>query len=180
MDNKVAAVLAESLKSAHGTLEATMQGVEDKVAHWQPEGKALPIAAAYAHAVISEDVLSSWMTKGKPLVEGDWGAKLGLSSPHPAMDAEWEKNFAEWCKTVKMDLPKFQEYAKEVYKVSEGFVSSLSDQDLMEKKVDLSIWEMGDWSVGKFIIDMLIVHASCLTGEISAIKGLQGLKGYPF
>jgi hypothetical protein len=180
MEKTYATLLASSLKSAHETLEATMQGVDDTVAHWQPQGKALPIAPAYAHAVISEDILGSWMTKQKALVEGEWGAKLGLSSPHPAMDADWETNFIEWCKTVKMDLPKFHEYAKAVYKNTEDYVASLSDSDLIDKKVDLSIWSMGEWSVAKFVIDMLLMHAFSLTGEISSVKGLQGLKGYPF
>lgn len=180
MDNTTAVLLAASLKNAHELLENTMAGVNEKALHWQPEGKALPLAAAYAHAVISEDVLGSWMTKKKSLIEGEWGPKLGLSSPHPAMDEHWEKNFVDWCKTVKMDLPKFQEYAKAVYKNTEDFVGALSDKDLQEKKVDLSIWKMGEWPVAKFVIDMLLLHAYTLTGEISAVKGLQGLKGYPF
>jgi hypothetical protein len=180
MDNQIASMLADALKSAHETLEGTMQGVTDEVAHKQPGGKALPIAAAYAHAVISEDVLGSWMTKGKALVEGEWGAMLGLNSPHPAMDENWEANFVEFCKNIKMDLPKFQEYAKAVYKRNEEFVAGLSDKDVMDKKVDLSMWQLGEWSLGKFIVSMLIHHTASLTGEISTVKGLQGLKGYPF
>ncbi len=175
MNNKIALLLTDSLKNAHENLEGTMQGVTEEVAHWQPQGKALPIAAAYAHAVISEDVLSSMMMKEKSLIEGEWGAKLGLSAPHPMMDADWAKNFAEWSKTVKMDLSKFKEYATVVYKKSEDYCSTLSDSDLTEKKINF----MGEWTIGKFIVSILINHVASLTGEISAIKGLQGLKGYP-
>ncbi len=181
MDKTVATIIAECLKDSHETLEKTMDGVTNEVAHWQPQGKALPISAAYAHVVISEDVLlSSMVKKTPPLLAGEWGKKLGLSLPHPEMDAKWEENFSKWSKEVKMDLPKFQEYAKAVYKESEDFISSLTDTDLTEKKADLSSFQMGEWPLLKFILRLLISHVDSLTGEISAAKGLQGLKGYPF
>ena len=109
-----------------------------------------------------------------------WIEKLGLSHPHPMMDESWEKNFAEWAKTVKMDLPKFKEYAKAVYKQSDEYLGTLTDKDLSEKKVDLSGWGLGEWSLGKFVMRLLMGHMDNLTGEVSAAKGLQGLKGYPF
>lgn len=181
MDNKFVTMFAESLKSAHETLEGTMHGVDDKVLHFMPEGKAIPISAAYAHVVISEDImLGGWVMKEKPFIEGEMADKAGLSSPQPVMDEKWEKSFPEWYKTLKMDLTKFQEYAKAVYKRSEDYVSSLKDSDLYEKKVDLSIWGLGEWELGKFLLGMIISHINNLTGEISAAKGLQGLKGYPF
>jgi hypothetical protein len=175
MNNQIALMLADSLKNVHENLEGTMKDVTKEVAHFQPQGRALSIAAAYAHAVVSEDALTSMMMKDKLLIEGEWGEKVGLSIPHPMMDGDWEKNFTQWSKTVKMDLSKFQEYAKAVYKKSEDSCSSFSDTDLMEKKVAF----MGEWTVGKFIVALLIQHGANLTGEISAIKGLQGLKGYP-
>ena len=181
MKNTFAEMIRQSLKDTHETLESTMNGVTDEVAHWQPAGKALPIAAAYAHVIVSEDVmLSNWVKKTKSLVEGDWGSKLGLSAPHPAMDQNWEKNFAEWSKTVKVDLEKLKEYAQAVYKQSDEFLAGLSDKDMVNKKVDLSMWQMGEWPLARFVMRFLIGHVDSLTGEISAVKGLQGLKGYPF
>ena len=67
---------------------------------------------------------------------------------------------------------------KAVYKNSEDFCSSLSDSDLTNQKITMFM-NMGEWTVGKFIVLVLINHAANLTGEISAVKGLQGLKGYP-
>jgi len=181
MDNQVASMLADALKSAHETLEGTMQGVTDEVAHKQPGGKAVPIGAVYVHAIVSEDIMMvGWAMKEKPLLEGEWAQKLGISHPHPAMDQDWEKNFIEWIRVLKMDLPKFQEYAKAVYKKTEAYLASLTDADLYEKKVDLSIWELGEWTLGRFVLRMVIGHLDNLTGEISAVKGVQGLKGYPF
>lgn len=181
MANTIATMLRESLQHAHEIFEGTMQGVTDEVAHWQPAGKALPIGAAYAHAVISEDLLVSGMaTKEKPVLEKGWAQRMGLSTPHPAMDADWEKNFADWSKTVKIDLPKLQAYAKEVYRETDDYLATLTDKDLAEKKIDFSSWGMGEKPVTWFIIRILIGHIDNLAGEISAVKGLQGLKGYPF
>ena len=181
MEKTFVQMMRESLQSAHETLEGTMQGATEEVLHWQPQGKALPVGAAYAHAVISEDLMLSGMVrKTKSLLDQGWIEKLGLSHPHPMMDESWEKNFAEWAKTVKMDLPKFKEYAKAVYKQSDEYLGTLTDKDLSEKKVDLSGWGLGEWSLGKFVMRLLMGHMDNLTGEVSAAKGLQGLKGYPF
>ena len=44
----------------------------------------------------------------------------------------------------------------------------------------MSAWQMGEWPVIKFVMQLLIGHLWSLAGEISAAKGIQGLKGYPF
>lgn len=181
MENKLVEMLRQVLKDSHETLEATMEGVTDEVAHYKPAGKALPIVAAYTHVLVSEDMLlSSMVKKSKSLLEQGWAEKNGLSAQHPAMDADWEKNFAEWSTTVKADLPKLKEYANAVYTQSDEFFAGLKDQDLWDKKVDLSMWGLGEWPLIRFILRMLVSHVDSLTGEISAAKGLQGLKGYPF
>lgn len=181
MEKTIAEMLRQSLKDAHQTLEETMKDVTDEVAHFQPPGKALPIAAAYVHTIVSEDgMLNGWVRKMKPLADGEWATKNGLSIPHPAMDKDWEKNYTEWTKSVKVDLTKFKEYTQAVYKQSDDFLASLTDKDVINMKVDLSAWQMGEWPLARFIMRFLLSHVDSLTGEISTVKGLQGLKGYPF
>ena len=181
MGKVIAAMFQQSLKDAHETLESTMKGVTEEVAHWYPQGKALPVGAAYTHALVSEDVmLNTWVRKATPLINAGWSKKMGLSIPHPPMDADWEKHFEEWTRAVRVDLPKLKEYAAAVYRESDEYLGSLTDSDLSEKKVDLSMWEMGSWPLGRFIMRFILSHVDSVTGEISAVKGLQGLKGYPF
>lgn len=181
MEKNIVNLVRQTLKDAHQTLEDTMKDVTSEVAHWKPQGKALPISAAYAHVVASEDVLLSWIDKNiKPLVEQGWDKKLGLNIPHPPMDMDWEKNYTKWTKDVKVDLPKFREYAKAVYEKTDTFLEKLTDKDILEEKVDLSAWGLGKWSIARFIMRFLTGHADNLTGEISAAKGLQNRKGYPF
>ena len=181
MNRTFTEMLQQSLKDAHETFEKTMEGVTQEVAHFQPPGKALPIGAAYAHTVVSEDILlQNWVRKEKSLLESGWETKIGLSEPHPVMDENWETNYTAWVKNVKVDLPKLREYGQAVYKQTDDFLTGLTDKDIVEMKVDLSSMGEKEWSLGRFIIRYLLSHIDSLCGEISAIKGVQGLKGYPF
>jgi hypothetical protein len=170
------------LQDVHETLEGTMTGVTDDVANWQPSGKALSVGAAYTHAVISEDMLLATMLAQKPmLIDQGWADKMGLSEPHPAVTESWEQDFAAWTKSVRVEIAKLQEYAKATYAQTEDYLDSLSDDDFMNKKVDLTSWGMGaDYPLWRFFHRFIIGHADNLTGEISSVKGLQDLKGYPF
>ena len=60
-----------------------------------------------------------------------------------------------------------------------AWIIGMNDEDLY-KGVDFSGRGMGmkptSWAIGMVIIG----HAHNLAGEISALKGVNGLKGYPF
>ncbi len=181
MSKVLAGIIHQCVKDAHETFEGIMNEVTDEVAHYKPQGRALPIGSSYVHVLVSEDILlNTWARKKKALIDSEWGEKLGISAPHPVMDENWEKNFAEWSKTVKIDLKKAKEYAQAVYAETDKFLESLSDKDLTKMKVDLTTWGLGEWPIMRFIIRILISHLDAVGGEMSAIKGLQGLKGYPF
>ncbi len=167
-------LLREQLKSSHETMEGTMAGVNTDVAHFGDTGKALPVGAAYAHAVISEDVIVSTMLAQKTPLSTD-NSKTGLSEPMPSM-SEWDKH-DQWTKTVKVDLPKFKAFAQEVYKATDDYLTTLKEEDL-EREIDTP--GMGKHTLAWLITNIVILHNANLTGEISAAKGVQGLKGYPF
>jgi hypothetical protein len=50
----------------------------------------------------------------------------------------------------------------------------------LTREVDLSAMGMGVQTVGFVLDNALLGHAYCHCGEISAAKGIQGKKGYPF
>ena len=54
MSDPISGVLRSQYQTAHGTLEGTMAGVSAAQAHWAPPGKAMPIAAHYAHVIAAE------------------------------------------------------------------------------------------------------------------------------
>ncbi len=172
------ALIREELKGAHDMLESVVVDIKPEDLQKDPGGKAFPLGSMYAHLIFSEDAIVNGMVQKKtPLFAGEWAAKTGASSPMPAMDADWSVNNEKWSKTVQIDLPALQAYAQAVYAATESYVATLTDED-MEKEIDLGDW--GKKKLGLLLAGMVIGHTYSLTGEISAIKGVHGSKGYPF
>ena len=177
MKNLATEILVNQLKTAHKVIELTMEGVTDEVAHFSPPGTANPIAGVYAHIVFSEDAFTHmFLKKEKPLMMTTFKDKTGASALQPT---EWEVAYPKWLKEVKIDVKKFREYAKEVYAATEEYVATLKDEDL-EKNVDMSSFGMGERKTYDFISNLISCHIHAIMGEIAVLKGIQGLKGYPF
>lgn len=177
MKNLGVEILLIQLKAAHGALEQTMDGVTDEVAQFMPPGTANPIAGTYAHLVFSEDLfMHSLLMKKASLMETTFQDKTGASETQPT---DWQVAYPKWLKEVKLDVKQFREYAKAVFAESEKYVASLSEKDL-EKDVDMSAFGMGTRKVYDFIANLISGHVYPIMGEIAVLKGIQGLKGYPF
>ena len=173
--NFLKTLLADSLKMTHEqVLEGTIEGVDNDLANRQTPGKDNPIGTTYAHAILSEDaIVNAMLAGGRPLSEGEWKDKTGVDQPMPLEDAD---KFAAWYQQAKVDMSALREYAKAVYAASESYIESLSEEDL-EREVEL--WGM-KMTVASALNGFVINHASAIAGEISALKGVAGLKGYPF
>ncbi len=177
MSNIGIEILLGQLKAAHDGLEQTMEGVTDKVAQFMPPGTANPIAGTYAHVVFTEDLfVHRFLKKNQPLFETTFKDKTGASEVQPL---DWQIAYPKWLKEVNLDVQKFREYAKAVFAESEEYVASLTDADL-EKEADLSSFGMGTRKVYDFIANLMSGHVYPIMGEISVLKGIQGLKEYPF
>lgn len=180
--SRITAWIRGQLKSAHWTLEATMEDVNVEMAHWGPPGIALPIGAAYAHYVTSEDLVVNLLIRGGvPLFAGSHADRTGLSELPPGGGERkgWEGEFTAWCRRVRIDLTVFHVYAQSVYAATDAYLSTMPDTEL-DRSLDLSSVGMEKQSVGFVVNNVLLGHAFCHCGEISALKGLQGRKGYPF
>ena len=178
MDKNIAvSCLHADLLNAHSNFLQTMEGVTNEVASFKPTGTANPIAGTFAHLVFSEDFFTQgFLKKEKPLFETEWKDKTGISELQPT---EWVTAYPEWLKRVTVEMDQALTYTKAVFAATEEFVSKLTDPDL-EKSVDMSMFGMGEKSVGNFLGSMITGHANNIMGEISVLKGIQGLKGYPF
>lgn len=170
-------ILLTQLKAVHEVLEQTMEGVTDKEAHFMPPGKANPIAGVYAHLVFSEDLfVHGFLKHTPPLAETTFKDTTGASEIHPT---EWQVAYPKWLKEVKLDVKKFRTYAKAVFAESEAYVATLTAADI-EEDVDMSAFGMGKKKKYDFIANLLSGHTYSIAGEIAVLKGIQGLKGYPF
>jgi hypothetical protein len=157
---------------AHDMLEATVGDPTSEQAHRDMGGHCATIAANYAHTIVGEDILGSLVDGSQPLVMGEWGPRTGMSES-PPMDGNWE----EWGKHVSVDLPQAREYAQAVYSKTANILSGLSPDDL-DRPLDLSMLGMGEQNPG-VLLGILVGHTLMHAGEVSANKGMQGMKGYP-
>ncbi len=164
-------LLRMQMREAHELLESTMGDITAEQVHYLPQGRALPVGAAYAHVIFSEDMMVQGQKGEKPLFES--GVATGASEPHPNFMAEgtdWSL-YPEWTQRVRFDLDALRAYAKQVYANSDAWLASLTEADLDKPNPFFQN------TMAHFISRALIGHVDNLTGEISAAKGLQG---YPF
>lgn len=167
-------IYRQFLNGMHDWLEGTVDGMTNEQATWQPPGLTSPAGAQYAHHLVGEDVLINMMILGgQPLMMTDFADKTGFDKPYP-----FEGGWADWAREVAIDMPALRQYAAAVYASTNAFLDDSTDESLAEIR-DFSAMGMGDAPVGG-VISMLALDGGCHCGEISAVKGLQGLKGYPF
>src|SRR5262245_32451281 len=171
--------LQQGVQTAHEFLEGTMADVTEAQLHWAPPGTAHGIGATYAHLVLSEDMIINGMLQSKaPMAATTWAGKSGVSEPMPQPGPEWER-YGDWTKNVKVDLGAIRQYAQAVYKNTDEYLASLTDDDL-DQPIDLRALGLGNVNLAWVLNAFVIAHASNICGEISALKGVQGVRGYPF
>lgn len=171
-------LIKEEMKDAHELFNGTVGDITEDQLHKDPGGKAFPIGATYAHLVVSEDVIMHSMVIGKqPLYETNFKNNTGLSEPMPPMDENWSDANEKWGRSVQVDLKKLREYSKAVFEATEVYLNTLQDNDV-DKEIDLGDW--GKKTLANLLYTMIIGHTYSLAGELSALKGIQGAKGYPF
>lgn len=168
--NIATGILGAQLKGAHELFAATLSGLTPAQAHHDAGGLTVPIVAHFGHVIVFEDMIVNGLLKGgAPLMAGTPTGFSALPPQQPPWDA--------WGRAVKVDMDKAMGYAMAVGASSEAYVASLSDADL-GKPLDLSMIGVGMQTVG-FMIGALVLNLHVHTGEISCLKGLQKLKGYP-
>lgn len=154
-------------------LEMTMADASPELTNWPPPGIANPIGATYAHAVCGADgVVHGMLQGGLPLYAGDWPGKTGISEPR------FDQTL-DWARSVTVDLPAARQYAQAVYAAVDNFIASLTDADLA-REIDLTGVGMGFRSLDWCLSALVTGHIHNMAGEISALKGVQGARGYPF
>ena len=171
MSNNAISFIRSQFTLAHDWLGATMNGVTNETAQWTPDGKPNPIGAQLGHVVTTEDFLMSAVRSQPPLMATEYAGKTGLSELPPPGD------WSMWAHSVKVDVATANAYAKVVWANSDAILAAMSDDDL-NKPFDLSGIGMGMQSVAT-VINLIVLNNYVHMGEISALKGLQGLRGYP-
>ena len=160
----------------HGALGGIMGDCGEALNKQMPNATITSIGSIYAHMVFAEDAIVNRMLQDKDSIfqSDGWQQKTGVRWPsEPGGRPEMSP---DWAKSLKMDLPKFQEYANAVFANTDAYLANVSDADL-GKKVQTPI---GEQTAAWMVANVLATHAPQHAGEIAALKGVQGLKGLPF
>jgi hypothetical protein len=169
------ALLQYALGNAFGILAEVTADVTQGQADWVPPGTANPIGAGYWHAVSSTDeIVRRWGMGQTPLYQQDgWQEKvLTVSAPEPKRGGDYQTYY----RTIRVDLAALHEYAHAVAEAAQAWLCSLGTADL-ERRIDTPI---GELALAEMVETFVIWHINAHCGEIAALKGCQGAKGYPF
>ncbi len=169
--------LIEALvKRNHEVLQALTADTSSEVLHWAPPGIANPISALYAHVVTGEDMMFHRVLMGgaTQLCDGEWATKTGLSENREKPGVSWD----QWARRLRMDLPAFRTYGQAVHGNLERYVAEADEAEL-GRMVTPHIATRPPMPAAHFIASIMCNHIANHIGEISTLKGLQGLKGYP-
>lgn len=166
--------IRDQLTQARAFLAGTMSGLDEADAHAPPPGRGNSIAATYAHLVCGEDgFVNALLRGGEPLFARAWSGRTGLSEMPPP-DDDW----AAWGRRVRVDLDAMRPYAGAVAAETDAWIAGLTAADL-EREIDFSEAGFGHvtlaWALGAGVIG----HVTSHWGEICALKGLRGGRGFP-
>ncbi len=160
-----------ALATAHKSLAEVMADVTAEEAAWTPPGVANPIGALYLHTAYDVDVAIHRLFQDKPpLWEAEgWGEKLGTT-----IDLDLS---LEWARALRLDLDAAREYARRVFRAADEYVATLGEADF-DRVIPSGMGE--STTLGQLLQAFVIWHVDAHCGEISALKGVLGLKGYLF
>ncbi len=166
-------LLQYSLGNALGILGQVTADLTQEQADWTPPGIANPIGGLYWHTITSLDmVVHGWGMGKEPLFQtGDWKEKVVVSSA-----GEEEKDHPPEMRETYVNLEALREYEQVVVGVVQEWLVSLSPVDLA-RKVKTPV---GELELAQMLETFVIWHINAHCGEIAALKGCQGAKGYPF
>lgn len=168
-----AELLRAQLKSAHDAIEETMDDVTQELLDRMPAGVANPLGERYAHHLNSEDSLVHLILQGKaPLMSSSWLGRTGISEPRFGSDPQYARR-------VRVQLEPARAYAREVYAASDEYVGSLGEADL-ERLIDMTAVGFGQVPVWWVLSRLVIGHVYEVHGEIAAVKGALGVRGFRY
>ena len=163
--------IQKQFASAKRQFDGVMQDTTEEQINWAPQGTANAIGVTLVHMAGTLDNAFQNVLQGKPLLweSGGWGEKLGLSGL-PGRVHGWEE-----IKSKHLALEPVLEYAVLVLKQADEYLAGLAAPEL-----DRVVTVYGNERPAADLFIIQLSHLLGHTGEIAALKGMQGVKGLPF
>ena len=154
------------VNSALDLVNLTMQDLNDDQYNWQPAGTCNSIAKLHAHALTAADFFVNMVIGGGTPLWAEAAGSTGL----PANSLEI------WKSDARVPLAAMQAYSTKLRDTIDQTLGRMDDADL-DKSYET---HMLGKQTGAWVLQLAATHSAGHAGEISAIKGMQGLKGLPF
>ena len=161
--------LRNEFASAHGIFQGVIADIPEDSLHSTLPGSTVGTPASIiAHAVLSEDFIANNLVGRATLYESaGWKERVGVEMPGPRQNPEW---------AAKVRItPVFFDYAKAVFENTENVVGGMTEADLARKIPGIQ----GETTVSRWLA-VGVIHVAEHSGELAAVKGVQGLRGLPF
>jgi hypothetical protein len=167
---KILDYMRHQMASMRRTVDMTMKDVAIEQFNWTPPGTMNTISATFIHLTSVEDDFVQGILQRKPRVwdAGDWSGRTGIKKT-PGIGENWNE-----FKHLHLQPAVFLEYQKDVWAATDAYMAGLTAGDL-DRKVKLGQREL---TVAELLI-MAANQSLSHTGEIAALKGIQGAKGLP-
>jgi hypothetical protein len=159
-------LLRDQVSMAERLLSDVFSKVTPEQAVWRGEGStANQIAALFLHIYTGEDRAVQRARDRRPIIEtGGWAERLGYNVDAP------------WSPIDRPDLEAYRAYAAEVRAATREYLASV-EPSAIEREVDTP---RGKRTVIGMLSLGLTTHKLGHMGEIAALLGCQGVKGFPF
>ncbi len=163
--------IQRQLATVRRVCDAALTDLTDEQLNWTPPGTPNPIGAVLIHILAAEDRFIQAVLQGKPLVwqTEAWAERVGLKSL-PGYGQGWEES-----KQTPLQLAPLLDYRASVRAATDAYIAGLTPAEL-EREVEL----IGSARPVADALAIMVVHIASHSGEIAALKGVQGLKGLPF
>jgi hypothetical protein len=158
------------MASARRSIERVMKDMPQEIFNWPSPGTANTISATFIHLMNSEDHFIQEVLQGKPTVwkSQSWSERTGIQKP-PGIGEDWSDY-----KRRQIQIQPLLEYMADVWAATDAFLASITADDL-DRWLEFAGKER---SVGD-MLHLSIAQSYSHTGEIAALKGIQGIKGLP-
>lgn len=167
----VKTTLQQQMQSLHSTMDAAIADCSPDILTGKLAGSTInSVGAVYAHTIFSEDGIVNGLIRGAApvYIAAGWAAKIGIDMPQGAMEPDWAPT---------LPLATFREYAAAVAKATSDYLGSATDAEL-DRIVDAGF--APPMPVREMFANVLAWHLATHQGEVSALKGVQGVNGLVF
>jgi uncharacterized damage-inducible protein DinB len=168
MDTKT--YLEHQIQSQWELQDAALTDLTDDQLVYQPAGTVSPIGVIWLHMVYSEDFFIARLMNTPSLWESrGWKEKFNLETA-PDFGKDWTTY-----RSVPFTVELLQSYTQAVRDRIKAGLKATNPDTLDER---LKFFSDSDPKAAVWVL--LSQHALLHSGEIAALKGIQGVKGLPF